>query len=198
MPSSDKSDSEVRKQTFYRNINHDNEEKYIAYYFSHLSRLGGLDFAFKVHDYSNVDIYDPSYFNLQVNQISTKWVLNEDGETRSFSKYETLSVPYEKCGDSLFNFADKEAVFYHGIDSYFCPREKDFSVYGAFYGDYFRYVQIRLMKCVNGTQPGVVCKEEAEIDRLILESEATLSLVFVNSFFDSTDFESPLKAFIDD
>ena len=56
---------------------------------------------------------------------------------------ETRSITFKKCGFNLLN-TDDETVEYFGIDNYLCPVEKDFSIYGAYYSDQFRYIELSL------------------------------------------------------
>lgn len=42
------------------------------------------------------------------------------------------------------------------------------------------------------------CKSNEEIDKFIINSGATFSFAFINTYFDSNDYEKPLKHFLDD
>lgn len=84
-----------------------------------------------------------------------------------------------------------------GIDDFYCTKEKDFALQGDFYLEDFRYIEIKLMRCV-GTQQGSdePCAKDSEIDAYF-HSEV-MSFAFVNTFFDFFDLKDPVKYFIDD
>ncbi len=42
------------------------------------------------------------------------------------------------------------------------------------------------------------CKSDDEITSYIDETEATLNLIILNSYFDTADYEQPIKTFVDD
>ena len=83
------------------------------------------------------------------------------------------------------------------LDQYYCPVEKNYSIYGAFYSDEFRYIQGGVQRCMNTTE-SQKCKSKEEIDKHLYDTAATLSFVFLNSYFDSKDYEQPIKIFLDD
>lgn len=108
-----------------------------------------------------------------------------------------MVIPIDKCGTEGFNFEDKESLEYIGVKDYYCPQVKNYSIYGQFYSDIFRYVSIKVSKCQNTTTYSK-CKPKEEINRFIEEKQAQLSFIFVNNYFDSNSYEKPIKNYLDD
>ena len=48
-------------------------------------------------------------------------------------------MEFQKCGYDGINI-DKETIEYLGLDKYYCPVMKNYSIYGAYYSDEFRYI----------------------------------------------------------
>ncbi len=59
-------------------------------------------------------------------------------------------VAFVKCGYDGFNSTDYEDIEYIGIYDYYCPAS-NYSVYGSYYSDHFRFVSLRVSKCKNST-----------------------------------------------
>eukprot|EP00347_Sterkiella_histriomuscorum_P021629 403333316 len=182
-----KSSSDIRKQTFYQNINKDYEVKV----------LNGFDFAFLVNDANFNDIYDPTYFSIDISMVSRRWDQNENGDGRVNKKDGTVNIGFEKCGMNGLLTDDQESVEYVGIYNYYCPTMKNYSLYGQFYSDKFRYVRIQVTQCRNTTTFNS-CKSNEEIVNYIKKTAAQLSFIFVNSYFDSTSYDVPIKSYLDD
>lgn len=103
----------------------------------------------------------------------------------------------KKCGPDGFNFQDKESLEYIGVKDYYCPQIKNYSIYGQFYSDIFRYISLKVTKCKNTTSFNE-CKPTEEIDEYIIKKQAQLSFIFVNSYFDSNSYDKPIKSYLDD
>lgn len=95
--------------------------------------------------------------------MSRKWTPNANGTGRVNSKNGTVVIPMKKCGLDGFNFEDKESLEYIGVKDYYCPQIKNYSIYGQFYSDIFRYISIKVTKCKNTTTFNE-CKSTEEID----------------------------------
>ena len=105
-------------------------------------------------------------------------------------------MEYEQCGYTGIRAKQKDLENL-GLDKYNCPKYKNYSIQGTFYSDKFRYIQARLYRCQNTTTKND-CHSKEEIDKFILDEGVTLSLSLLNSYFDSKDFQNPIKYFIDD
>lgn len=74
-------------------------------------------------------------------------------------------------------------------------KNKDYALKGDFYSDTFKYLEIRLFKCRNvTTKPD--CKDSDAINKFF--EDLDFGVAFVNSYFDFSDYEEPIKYFIDD
>ena len=69
-------------------------------------------------------------------------------------------------------------------------------MHGDFYSDSFKYLEIRLFKCRNITNKND-CLDSDSIDKFF-DEDLDFSVAFVNSYFDFTDYDDPIKYFIDD
>ncbi len=75
-----------------------------------------------------------------------------------------------------------------------CIKDKSkYSLKGDWYSTNFTYLEIRLNKCNSKVQK---CKSDAEINEFF--DPSIFSFAFINSFFDFTDYNKPIKKFIDD
>ena len=68
-----------------------------------------------------------------------------------------------------------------------CLKNKYFSLQGDYYSEIFKYVEIRLYRCVNSTKSNVTCKSEKEIQDYFRYGQ--LSLILINSYFDFSVYE---------
>ena len=59
-----------------------------------------------------------------------------------------------------------------------------------------KYLEIKLWKCQNYTNMTTPCKDQAAIDNYF--SGEVLSVAFTNNWFDTSDYTTPIKPFIDD
>ena len=108
----------------------------------------GFDYAFIVNDVSSKDILDYRYFNVVISQVSRQWIPDPNNSSlRINKKVSTEYISYEKCGFNGLNTTDSESVKYIGINNYYCVPTKNTSIYGGYYSDQFRYIQIQVHKC---------------------------------------------------
>jgi hypothetical protein len=70
-------------------------------------------------------------------------------------------------------------------------KKKDYSLQGDFYSDEFKYVEILLKKCA-----GPACKSDSEINKFLDNMDMTF--IVVNAYLDFTDYNDPIKHYIDD
>lgn len=103
----------------------------------------------------------------------------------------------ENCGDHYFNFIDQNQVNMFGINTLICPTSLNYSLHGDFYSKDFKYIEIRLQKCLNSTKPNAtVCADENTINSFL--DPLQFSMAFVNTYFDFNDYVNPIHYFIDD
>ncbi|CDW82856.1 UNKNOWN [Stylonychia lemnae] len=146
---------------------------------------------------ANNDIYNERYFTININEVSRKWVQNENGTGRYNTKAGDIEIGFQKCGPNGLQTDDQESVEYIGIAKYYCLAQKNYSLFGQYYSDQFRYVKIQVTKCRNTTTFNK-CMPLEDIDKYITQKGAQLSFIFVNNYFDSTSYDQPIKSYLDD
>ena len=149
----------------------------------------GFDFAFQVSKFGNA-VYDETYYYYEVENVNSWWAPDENG---IITRY-TTSTDLEMAPCTFYN-ATQSKVDNLGISqSYYCPKIKDYSVGGQFSSPNYRYLYVKLLKCDSTFMPN--CKTDAEIDDWI--DQAQMNMFYNNFYFDSDDYDSPIKSFIDD
>lgn len=83
----------------------------------------------------------------------------------------------------------------YNISKQNCLKKKDYELQGDYYSENFKYLEIRLFKCRNATTKHE-CKDSDVINKFF--EDLYFSVAFVNSYFDFTDYDDPIKYFIDD
>ena len=73
---------------------------------------------------------------------------------------------------------------------FICPKSLDYELSGDHVSQVWKYMEIRISKCSGKA----TCKTDAEIDAII--NELRFSLALSSYFFDSNDYDSPLKVTI--
>jgi hypothetical protein len=70
-----------------------------------------------------------------------------------------INIPFKPCGQSHFSGFDPEKIGMYKIDQFLCMSNvSSFELQGDFYSPRFRYLEIRLYKCINSTSSKIVCK----------------------------------------
>ena len=73
----------------------------------------------------------------------------------------------------------------------------DYEIQGNYYMKDMHYIEIKLWKCINGTNiNNVTCQDQSVIDAYI--AQQTLSFAFVNSMFVPDDYVTPFHYYLDD
>ena len=89
-----------------------------------------------------------------------------------------------------------------GINNYNCLVNENYDMQGNYYRSRLTYLEIKLWKCNNYTKqeyiknPNIVCADPASINKRF--KDESFSFAFVNSYFESTNYETPIQQFIDD
>lgn len=83
-----------------------------------------------------------------------------------------------------------------------CIKDKNMSVVGNTYSTQYRFISIFVDKCNNDTFKGnnrsEKCKSNEEIDEFIRKNDTILNFAAVNSYFDGSDYLTPIKYHIID
>ena len=69
-----------------------------------------------------------------------------------------------------------------------CFDESEFEVKGSYFSEEYKYVDINISKCTNGT--GVVCQDDATIDAAL--EKAIFEIYFVHKFANFTNYKDSL------
>lgn len=113
---------------------------------------------------------------------------NKDGK---FDKVRTRrDIDVQECGLDKFQYSNQSEIAMYGINHMLCFKNQNYSLQGDFYSQKFKYLNLKLNRCK------LNCKNASEIDKYL--NSLTLSVAFVNRYFDYDDFESPVKTYIDD
>ncbi len=102
-------------------------------------------------------------------------------------------VPQEftSCGIEEFDYPHVDEINKFSIDLLHCVKNPNYTLKGDFYSDDYQYLEIKLKKC-----EGSHCKNSTEIDRIV--SHLRLQIVVVNAYLDFTDYNDPIKHYVDD
>ena len=82
------------------------------------------------------------------------------------------------------------------ITNYYWPKSNNVKVQGNIFNPNYAYFLATIEKWVGTDSKGNPCKSDIEIEKAI--SKSSLSAAFVNAYFDSNDFDKPVKEFVDD
>ena len=76
------------------------------------------------------------------------------------------------------------------------PNPNYLELKGEFYSEIFKYQEIRLTRCVNGTIPNITCKTKEEIvDFLNIQR---FTVIYTNQYFDFKSFGQEINNYLDD
>ncbi|TNV84292.1 hypothetical protein FGO68_gene12595 [Halteria grandinella] len=96
-------------------------------------------------------------------------------------------MPLEDCGGNHYKGFDADMLDMYKINTFKCMKNQGvFDLQGDYYSPQFRYLEIRLYKCLNGSQPNITCKSPSDINNFF--AYTTLSIAMVNSYFDFSDY----------
>ena len=84
-----------------------------------------------------------------------------------------------------------------GIQNYFCPDDKGIELVGNYFSSNFTYLSIKVKKCRNSTQSSIECKPFEDIETFFGQN-IPFNMIIVNSYFQASDFDDPIKFYIDD
>ncbi|CAI2381768.1 unnamed protein product [Moneuplotes crassus] len=151
----------------------------------------GFDLALQLSSDGNTT-YDESIYKFKVLNINSYWQTNSNGVATRI-RQET-ELPLHICTD--YNGTDDD-ISRLGINkTYWCPQKKDYSIGGSFQAPNYRYVEVQVFKCHSKIGTATCDSDQTKIDEFI--NNGRLSVAYNNFYFDSDDYDSPVKRFIDD
>eukprot|EP00347_Sterkiella_histriomuscorum_P014095 403362186 len=166
--------------------------------------------------------YDPEIISLSDNGFDIAFTTSQplypnygeiqvyfDNQTRVYDeatqKIVTTMIPtrleLNKCGLNGFLYDDLTEVKFKGIDNYMCIKDKSYlKTGGAFQSNKYQYVRVYLVPCQNLT---FIPTENASScvsieDQAKFFNSIDFQTRYVNQFFDSRDFDKPIKSYIED
>ena len=124
----------------------------------------GFSFSFGIGQDLPANI---GYYELnEVHYYYSSTELDSSGQPKRIK--EKIPIPTQNCGDHYFNFIDQKQVAMFGINSLICPTNLNYSLHGDFYSKDFKYIEIRLQKCLNSTKTNAtVCADENTINSFL-------------------------------
>ena len=78
------------------------------------------------------------------------------------------------------------------MNNKFCFNHGDLKIKGYWDEQEVKYVQVKLMRCMNNSANGNKCKSNEEIDKFFSEPKY-FDVYFLNPFIDFNDYDSPIK-----
>ena len=129
-------------------------------------------------------VQDKTYIELEIWQRHYR---NNNGTIEDLSS----KINYEVWGLN-FPYHDKKKVKEFELDKYYCIKNEDIQIQGNYYSKDERFLQILVKRWSLNSG----CKTTEEINENILASY--VDILFINSYFDFEDFETPIKTYMDD
>lgn len=133
---------------------------------------------------------DETYLFLEINQVYAYTDASDN------ILYTTDNIDYDQCGSTYFKYDEQWVLDDFGISEYICPTSSNFVIQGNEFSDSYRYFEIIISKCTNGTRPGVTWQTASDIEDAIDDLNVDLSIV--NSYFDFDDYNNPIHTYLDD
>eukprot|EP00347_Sterkiella_histriomuscorum_P014560 403360411 len=150
----------------------------------------GFDFAIGIRS-----VVEQKYGKLIVEHVTQNRVYNQTTNSTVIQMdIKALQMVY--CGVDNFSYEDKQEIYFKGVDKFLCVKDKSFlTVGGAFLSKQYKFLLIRFEICNNSTFNNS-CASGDDIRMWFTKNE--IAIRFVNAYFDYTDFDKPVKKFIDD
>ena len=109
----------------------------------------------------------------------------------------STSILLRPCLQSDFSDFEDEYIKF-GLNQSICSAIDEIDIQGGFGDNYFTYVKLAVVKCVNGTTPGVICAPQSDIDNYFLSSpKVRVSLYFTNQLINPFDYENPYQLYLE-
>lgn len=129
---------------------------------------------------------DPSYGYFTLQHVQSQAIANSTSRKKTYK-----NISFDLCGTTNFNYSDTDAITLYGINNYQCITSQDYFLQGDnFYVPDMHYVSLKLRMCQN-TTTFTGCKPQSQIDSYFRGK--TLSVSFINSLFDSSNFDNPVS-----
>ena len=179
-----KANNSVSKTTLKKELSQDTE----------VHQLGENNFMFGFSvDFNGINLLqNPSYLTFVLEEVRQYYVDNNN--TKTYNR-EYISLQTELCKDSFVGI-NQTFIKTVGIDQYYCPVARNFSIAASYYASRYDYIQLKVFRCINSTSSSVVCKSTKEIDDAAKVS--TLRFPITNTYFDFNNYNEPISHFIDD
>ena len=140
-------------------------------------------FAVKLNGPNPEKLFDPTYFNFKIAQMS--YIKSSSG----YSAKETI-IEYEFWGDK-FPHVEKSIYDRVGLSTYVCPKNTDFFIRANFNSDNYEVIQITV-----GKWSGNNCKSDTEINSVI--NKNYIDIAIISSYFDFEDYQNPIHYYLQD
>ena len=172
-----RSNSTFSVTTFQRDLANDKENHYFA--------KNDIFFNLKLLGPNPEILLDPTYFDLQINQVSYS---RDNSQYGLSSKYK--SIPYEYCGDNVPQ-VQKDIKNLTDYAKYICPKNKDFYIRSNYNSDSYEIIQIDVKKW-----SGDFWKSDKEIFDTL--SSHFIDFGLVSNYFDFSNYSNPVNPYLQD
>ncbi|CDW85614.1 UNKNOWN [Stylonychia lemnae] len=148
----------------------------------------GFNYAFGIQKY-----LDPTIATYSIIYTIQRSLKNSTVRPR-----ERVSVQFASCNNTNFPQLDAEEYASSPISNMMCAINdpNNIDLQGDFYSDIFKYVEVRLTRCVNGTDSNITCKSKEDIIAFL--NTQRLSIIYINQYFDFKSFGQEINSYLDD
>ena len=139
------------------------------------------------HDFRFVIMPD----NLQLNYSLFSYTASITNSTYS------TPILLKPCLQSDFSdFEEQYKQF--GLNEGICSAVDEIDIQGIYGDSNFAYLQLAVVKCINGTTPGVTCAPQSYIDNYFMtNNKVWMGLYFTNPIFKPFNYENPYQLYLE-
>ena len=127
-------------------------------------------------------IVNPSMFDITIQRIF--------GNTSLYLEAETYNIA--NCTRNNFPLISEKLFNINGMSTYSCVTNQNFTLQGSWADEYISYLSINLNYCKNSSENNNFCAPKSEIDSFILTEGLYFNIYFINSFFNTQNYEKPI------
>jgi hypothetical protein len=125
----------MSKNTIFKELMFDSEVHSIG--------ENGIMFGMNLNYGNNDLLLDPTYVTYSYKQVSQVYLNDSSG---NFKRTKT-TIDTHTCGIDSFDNVDDDTITSLGIDKYYCPTYRNYTVAGNFYSNRYDYIELKFYKC---------------------------------------------------
>ena len=147
-------------------------------------------FGMKI-DYNGANLLnDESYFTYTLNQVSQVYAQSGSSDTTQRTK---TAIPSRSWTFSSFEGMTQTNYKRLGINEYFCPSTKNFTIAANYYAPRYDYIEIKVYRC-NPSSSKVTWKPN--ISDVMKQTQ--LAFMVSNNYLDFNNYTDPIHEYLDD